>query len=311
MSASAGQTPHIVFRLGHMGDVALTTGVLSYWHETQRMTFIFVTREGNAPLLENHPAVADVTGLSPEQLKDWFSTAGKLAKQFRNHTLIDLHSVLRSRILSFRWKGPVKRYPKFGITRRLYDRTRSDVFRSKLESTTVPQRYAMAVSAATPRADELVPRIYLAPSERKQAGDRLSSRAHWLRLAELLEAAGMDWFMVGRNDSPLKDDGRDLTNATGLRETCALLAEADLLVTGDSGPMHLACGVGTPVAAIFGPTVKAWGFYPAGKNDKVIAQPLDCRPCSLHGAKPCPRGFECMTGITPESVLDEIRRMLG
>ena len=321
---------NVVFRLGHMGDVALTTGVLARWFETTGDTFVFITREGNAPLLENHPAVTDVIGLSQDRLDSWFATAGALAGQYEGGTLIDLHSVLRSRILSLRWKGEVKRYPKFGLTRRLFDRTGFDAFRKRLEATTVPQRYALALESTPPPAQSVLPRIFLSDAERADAALRLSPihdhgplvalhpyathpakewpRDQWKELIRRLDSEGISWFVVGRDDTPLlPGDERDLTNATGLRATCGLLERADRLVTGDSGPMHLACGVDTPVTALFGPTAKAWGFYPAGPHDTVLEQSLDCRPCSLHGSRPCDRGFECMAGITPEEVMKTIR----
>ena len=334
MSGSTSKTPGVVFRLGHMGDVALTTGVLARWHETSGDTFIFITRESNAPLLENHPAITNIVGLSPEELRSWFATAGKLAGRFRNHPLIDLHGILRSRILALRWKGEVKRYPKFGLTRRLYDRTRLDAFRKKLETTTVPQRYAMALEAEPPPARAVVPRIFLTDAEQADAAARLSPihdhgplvalhpyathpakewpREHWTALIYRLEKEGINWFVVGRNETRLMEgDEHDLTNSTDLRRTCGLLERADLLVTGDSGPMHLACGVSTPVVALFGPTSKAWGFYPAGPEDLVLERALDCRPCSLHGAKPCDREFDCMASITPDTVMETVRRKLA
>ena len=304
MSSSGTKPPSVVFRLGHMGDVALTTGVLARWHETRGDTFVFVTRQGNAPLLENHPAVAEVVALPQERFDTWSGTCKELARQYEGCTLIDLHAVLRSRILSLRWKGEVKRYPKFGLARRLYDRTRLDCFRKKLEATTVPQRYAMALEADPPPARAVLPRIFLSDAEQTEAADRLAPihasgplaalhpyathpakewpREHWRELTMRLECAGIQWIVVGRSETPLMPgDGRDLTNATGLRETCALLERADLLVTGDSGPMHLACGVGTPVIALFGPTAKAWGFYPAVRrtwcsNAPWTAAPVPC-----------------------------------
>lgn len=333
MSSSGTKPPSVVFRLGHMGDVALTTGVLAHWRETRDETFVFVTRQGNAPLLENHPAVTEVIALPQDRLETWSATCRELARRYAGHPLIDLHAVLRSRILSLRWKGKVKRYPKFGLTRRLYDRTRLDCLRRKLEATTVPQRYAMALDAEAPPALAVLPRLFLSDKERTLADSRLAAihssgplaaihpyathpakewpRPHWKELTMRLESAGIQWFVVGRSDSPLMPgDGRDLTNATGLRETCALLERADILVTGDSGPMHLACGVDTPVLALFGPTAKAWGFYPAGPKDIVLERPLDCRPCSLHGARTCRKGFECMAAITPDEIMKTIRHKL-
>lgn len=335
MSNSGNGAPKIVFRLGHLGDVVLTTGVLAKWNENHCEQYIFVTRKGNAAVLNNHPAIIEVIELEPHELQGvaWAKRSRELADRFKKHTLLDLHGTLRSRILSFFWKGPVKRYPKFGLTRRLYDLTHRDRFRHILETTNVTQRYWMAQESTPPEAVELIPRIYLTANETERGTLRLSSitngkpvvaihpyathpakqwpRDHWKELTAQLAGNGYDWFVIGRDQTPLfVDHVRDMTNATDLRETCALLKQADLLVTGDSGPMHMACGVGTPVLALFGPTARAWGFYPAGPEDLVLEIHLKCRPCSLHGSKNCDRGFHCMSGTTPERVLKAINDRL-
>lgn len=335
MKTSGNTEPIVVYRLGHMGDVVLTTGVLAQWYEAHGHTFIVITRAANVPLFAGHPAVSEVIGLKNDDLqtKQWYKKSGELAKRFASHTLLDLHDTLRSRILSFRWKGPVRRYRKYSLARRLYDRTHASKYRQMLEATNVPQRYAMALDSTAPYKRKLLPCIHLTDAEQQAAATRLAPlsgdrplvalhpyathpakqwpRGHWENLTGLLAGAGIDWFVVGRDEEPLfPDHEQDFTNATNLRETCALLNQATLLVTGDSGPMHLACAVQTPVLALFGPTTRAWGFLPAGPNDSVLERSLDCRPCSLHGAKACTRGFECMVGITPEEVVENLQRKL-
>lgn len=148
----------------------------------------------------------------------------------------------------------------------------------------------------------------------------------WHALAGRLSTAGHAWFVVGRSGgsggneaSPLSGvaeqvrsaGGRaaDFTNRTGLRETCALLAAADVLVTGDSGPLHLAAGVGTPVVALFGPTAREWGFCPEGPRDVVLETDDACRPCSLHGARRCGHAGRCMRGIAPDAVFAAVRKV--
>ncbi|WP_319468237.1 glycosyltransferase family 9 protein [uncultured Pseudodesulfovibrio sp.] len=333
MTKSGASKLTVVFRLSHMGDVALTTGVLSHWHEKRGDRFIFITRAGSAPLLENHPAVAEIIRLDDAVLKgmDWFKEARRLAAQYKDNRLIDLHGTLRSRILSLVWKGEVRRYPKFGIVRRLYDRTHAERYRKILEATNVTQRYAMALGGKPPAAGHLTPRIHLTDAERDEAKMLLDNitngrpliaihpyathpakqwpREHWLTLTSLLASAGMDWFVIGHDDTPLlPGHDREFTNVTNLRDTCALLAEADMLVTADSGPMHLASGVGTLVTALFGPTAKVWGFYPAGPQDTVLELDMDCRPCSLHGGRTCEKGYECLASQTPEMVMEVITR---
>ncbi|MBU2463951.1 MAG: lipopolysaccharide heptosyltransferase II, partial [Candidatus Edwardsbacteria bacterium] len=82
--------------------------------------------------------------------------------------------------------------------------------------------------------------------------------------------------------------------------------------TNDTGAMHIAEAVGTPVLAIFGPTVKQFGFAPWRTESKVIEANLDCRPCALHGSKQCPKGhFNCMKLLSADTVMGEIDKALN
>ncbi len=95
----------------------------------------------------------------------------------------------------------------------------------------------------------------------------------------------------------------DLSGRLKLTELCVLLSRASLLVTNDSGPMHIAAAHGVPVVAIFGSTVPALGYAPWGTRSRVVEIDLDCRPCGPHGHRACPRGhFRCMKDISPDMV---------
>jgi len=92
-----------------------------------------------------------------------------------------------------------------------------------------------------------------------------------------------------------------LVGRTSLRELACLLARSSLMVAMDSGPMHLACAVGTPVVALFGPTAP-WRTGPFGSRYTVIRKELACSPC--YKKKTCPPGHHrCMADITVEEVL--------
>jgi heptosyltransferase-2 len=88
------------------------------------------------------------------------------------------------------------------------------------------------------------------------------------------------------------------------------LAAVDLLVACDSGPVHVASAVRTPVLAVFGPTSpERWGPPPPGR---VARLPLECAPCSNHGGARCPEGHHrCMEDLKAPAVLAEAREMLG
>ncbi len=112
----------------------------------------------------------------------------------------------------------------------------------------------------------------------------------------------------------IKTSGANATNLCGLLDLSQLtyvLSKAKLLITNDTGAMHIAEAVGTPVVAIFGSTVKQFGFAPWRQESVVIETELNCRPCSLHGLNKCPQGhFNCMRLITAEQVKDSIDKMV-
>ena len=66
---ASAPTEWVVIRLSALGDVALTTGVLEYWHRTRGWTFTVITREAFAPVLDRHPAVRSIVGLAKEDLR--------------------------------------------------------------------------------------------------------------------------------------------------------------------------------------------------------------------------------------------------
>ena len=97
-----------------------------------------------------------------------------------------------------------------------------------------------------------------------------------------------------------------------LLETAAVLDGCSLVITNDSGIMHLAAARKKKVIAIFGSTVKEFGFFPYGTDNAVVEnENLSCRPCSHIGLEKCPRNhFKCMKDIYAGDVLNVIYKML-
>jgi heptosyltransferase-2 len=98
-----------------------------------------------------------------------------------------------------------------------------------------------------------------------------------------------------------------------LLETAASMNFCDLIITNDSGLMHIATAMHRTIVAIFGSTVKEFGFFPYGENAVVLERPgLHCRPCSHIGRSECPEEhFRCMREIGIEEVYAAARRMIG
>ena len=103
----------------------------------------------------------------------------------------------------------------------------------------------------------------------------------------------------------MKTPAIDLAGATTVGLLPALLSRASLLITNDSGPMHVAAAVGTPVVALFGPT-SAVRTGPYGVGHHVLAGKVPCSPCfsrTCHNTLP----LECLRTVSPEQVLAAAR----
>jgi ADP-heptose:LPS heptosyltransferase len=96
----------------------------------------------------------------------------------------------------------------------------------------------------------------------------------------------------------------DVAGHVDLLTLAALLERVDLLVTGDTGPMHLAVAVGTPVVAVFGPSDPA-RYAPRGPHDRVVRIDLPCAPCNrirLPPARCVGHTPDCLAFVTTDSV---------
>jgi heptosyltransferase-2 len=144
---------------------------------------------------------------------------------------------------------------------------------------------------------------------------------HWSRLLQALAEEGVTPVFVGgaaERDlcrriiaSSGTEGAVNLAGRLSLLESAAVIAETELMLSGDSAPMHMACAVGTPVFALFGPTVGEYGFFPTGEADRVFEVDLECRPCSLHGGRRCPLGHHrCMEEIDPGMLADAVAGFL-
>jgi 3-deoxy-D-manno-octulosonic-acid transferase/heptosyltransferase-1 len=129
----------------------------------------------------------------------------------------------------------------------------------------------------------------------------------------LREELGIGIVLTGGKSAPLewicrrmRTKAVNLGGRTTLRELACIYREAALLVTTDSGPMHLAAAVGTPIVALFGPTDPA-RTGPYGPGHRIIRKGLSCSPCFRKRCE-TPR---CMTDISVEEVFTAVKEMLA
>lgn len=110
--------------------------------------------------------------------------------------------------------------------------------------------------------------------------------------------------------SSMKERCLDLSGKTTVGDIAGILKRSKLFISNDSGPVHVACAVGTPVVAIFGRSDRGlsprrWG--PSNKGDVVIHKDVGCLDCLAHN---CVLGFKCLQAITVDEVVKSAEELL-
>jgi len=149
---------------------------------------------------------------------------------------------------------------------------------------------------------------------------KLWASERFRELAERLLKNGFQVVFTGsKDDQPRIDEMvwslgpsvMRLDGQTTLKVLAAVYRTAGVVVSTDTGPMHLAASVGTPVVALFGPTAP-WRTGPYGKGHVVLRAGVSCSPCFSRSCKATEREpMACMNRITVKQVVDAVTRMFG
>ena len=324
-SGGAGGT--LVVQTAFLGDVVLTTPLLTALAERHGPVDVVVT-PGGAVLLQGHPAVReliryDKNGRDAGLAGLWRMAAGLRARRYARAYLP--HRSWRSAALALLARVPdrtgfadspaaityttrVTRAPTGHEVERLLAlagrRTRADP----------PVSLALSAEDET-AADRWLAERRVPPGFTAMAPGSIWGTKRWPYYPALAAALEGPVVVVGGGEDVALADavvaaapGRawSAAGALGLRASAALIRRARVLVTNDSAPLHLATAVGTPLVAVFGPTVPEQGFGPRGSRSLALGHAgLACRPCSAHGPRVCPLGHHrCMRELPVETVAE-------
>lgn len=323
----------LVIQTAFLGDVVLTTPLLSALAERHGPVDV-VTTPMAAGLLETHPAVRAVIRYDKHGAQKGWAGIRRLSSELRGrrYSIVYLpHRSIRSAALAL-LTGTAERVGFAGTAAAIsYSRrvarpgTGHEVERLlALAGTTAA---ASPVSLGLTAEDHAVAERWLEthrvpPGFLALAPGSIWGTKRWPYYAELAARLEQRCVIVGGpGDSSLADaivaaaPGRVVSaaGALGLRGSAALIRRAAVLVTNDSAPLHLATAVGTPVVALFGPTVPEFGFGPRGQGDAAVGvEGLACRPCSKHGPERCPLGHHrCMRELGVETIVAAVAAVLS
>jgi heptosyltransferase-2 len=325
----------LVIQTAFLGDVVLTTPLLSVLAERYGPVDV-VTTPAAAGLLEHHPAVNEVIRYDKHGTQRGWRGFLRLAAALRRNKYQRVylpHRSLRSAALALRAGAPVR----VGFA----DSPGAISYTTRVPRPGEGHEVERLLALAQLAPGETVPPVTLGlvPTDHAAADSWLASHGvsadfvalapgsvwstkRWPCYAEL--AARLDRMSVvvgSEEDASLGDAivgraaGRAVSAAgeLSLRGSAALIQRATALVTNDSAPLHLATAVGTPIVALFGPTVPEFGFGPRRSGDLALGHTeLSCRPCSKHGPQVCPLGHHrCMRELSVEAVAAAVTAVAG
>ncbi|MBN1899065.1 MAG: glycosyltransferase family 9 protein [Spirochaetes bacterium] len=320
----------LIIRLSSLGDVALVHPVIKKLHQKGHRIDLLTQKE-YAPLFQANPFLEKI--MAWDKKKGNFSRVIKLVKDQKYDMIIDLQKNLRTFWLRIFFPGRSVTLKKYKFRRWLLINfkinflNKNSVVKNYLATLTKLGYRTSAQDAgyeifSLPETAKKVKKLFkkgkrfitVAPMAKwetkiwwgyKELVSMLSKKFPVLLLGTEEEAVRMKKWVTGKNIF-------NLAGKLGILEMVEVIRQSSLLITNDSGIMHLGAGTETPLIAIFGCTTRGLGFFPLRDNVRIIeVDQLRCRPCDYHGKDKCPRKhFKCMKNISVEMVLDQVRRSL-
>lgn len=333
----------LLFRLSSLGDIVLTTFLPKLLKETYPCCRIdFVTTSFYSDIYKYNPYVDNIIIYDKQWDKSQITKKKKelLESIGKYDYFIDLHNTQRSRFFS---KGMAEKITR--IKKNYYQKLVLVYFKKNLfpKDYSIAQNYLNSVNFIEDKNRDLGTEIwlegettdnsYLKNKKMAKASFRIAiapgakhfSKRYpadkFIEFAQKLSSmADCRFVLLGSDDereqcaaieAGLGNLSTNLAGKTTILETTEELSNCDLLVTNDSGLMHIAPARKVPVIAIFGSTVKEFGFAHYRENFTIISVDLKCRPCTHIGRESCPKGqYNCMNLITSETIAETAKKML-
>lgn len=318
----------LIIRLSSLGDIILTTPVIRAIKEKYpdvKIDFLVKPQFKDVVICNDH--LDNVLLYDRENLPDGIN----------NYDLIlDLQKNRRSKRVLKNYKGKVVKYNKPQLKKFLLVNFKINLFREIKPVTEMYAENLQGISLRKPpeiftECRENVNRQDVAEADNNktiigvcpgsQHFTKMWPLEYYIKLcSELVNRNFSVYVMGGESDretgAKIKENVPavyDLTNNNDLFATLDYMKKCSAVVCNDSGMMHTATACGVPVAAIFGSTVKEFGFAPYSDNAVIIEnEGLKCRPCSHIGRASCPeKHFWCMKELTPEIVLENLLKLVN
>ena len=313
----------LIIRLSSLGDIVLTQSAVQVLrNEFPKAQIHYLTKRAFAPIVEMFNSV--------DEIHYWEKKNAPLIKlrKLKFDLAIDLHSKLNTFIIKgFVNAKQTSTYNKEHLLRRQIVKKKTN----RTISSTV-DLYFTALQKIGINTDAIEPKLIpikstkildiLNHSDGKKRVALFPGALHKTKqypikqLAEIIDSIPIEWnyqFMIfgSKAEKYLADELEilvkikiiNLCGELDLQQLVTAINKMDIVISNDSGPMHIAAALSKPQIAIFGATHPKLGFAPINKNAIIVSADLKCQPCSLHGSNKCPlEHFNCMHSIDAEQI---------
>ncbi|HVE61577.1 MAG TPA: glycosyltransferase family 9 protein [Chitinophagaceae bacterium] len=329
----------LIIRFSSIGDIVLTTPVVRCLKiQLQDAEIHYLVKPEYKTVIENNPYIDKIHLLQ----NDWDVMIQELQTEQFNY-IIDLHHNLRSLRVKKALNIPAFSFNKLNIEKYIFVKLKWNV----MPDLHIIDRYMRTVEPFGVHNDGMGLDYFISPNDVVQQKDIPTS--HQLgyiaivigasfytkklpvyKLQELCTQIKHPIILLGGKDERIEGDEISridpikIYSACGkfnLSESVDLVRQSKLVITHDTGLMHVAAALKKPIIAIWGSTTPSFGMVPYfGKNylvkhsnpyDSVQVHKLWCRPCTKIGRNSCPQGhFKCMKNISIKEIAENANRRL-
>ena len=320
----------LIIRLSSLGDILLTTPIIrSLKEQNSEIKIDFILREQYADLLRYNKNIKSLLLYKEDSVSK--ETLFKDLRKNNYDLVVDLQNNFRSAEIRKETKANQVIFNKRTVDKFLLVHFKINRFNGQQE---IPKRYSETLpglrldnnglelffpSETKTNLSDNVKHIGIAPGSRHFT--KMWPKQYFIDLSKMVLDDGYSIAIFGgKSDFKLCSElaekipgSINLCNDDKILQTAADMKKCNAVICNDSGLMHAATAIGIPVLAIFGSTVKEFGFAPYRSRNIVLENnSLTCRPCSHIGRENCPKKhFKCMLELTPMLAYLKLKEILN
>jgi len=325
----------LIIRFSSIGDVILTTPLIRCLRAAfPKAQIDFLVKKEFAVVLLGNPHINNIITFDKTDSRNELRRIRMKVMLTRYSMIFDIQKNIRSMLIGVGSRTGIAGYSKKLLARDLLIRFKINIYK---EVKPVYLRYFEAVETLGVQYDRKGTEVFPSDQDNRSVEDALTQNNVPVGKPILVLAPGAKWenkrwategfaaaadsfcsqtgaytiLIGGPGDieicnlvqAHMATPSLNLAGKLSLLGSASMLGKAAMVMTNDTGMLHMAQAMKAPVVAVYGPTTRELGFYPLPENSRVAEINISCRPCTQKGLHSCPKKhFRCMKDLKSELV---------